>query len=151
MLINCVSVFRELSDSLPSDGDRFDCDVANSIIEAMDRALDSILRLQLDALELELKNLVDEVGRTNLLQDIEQTNAVFRKLGHSSSFHNFFLLPHIHGHLNDLTIVRKETLYRLENTIYELQNLSGGLTDQLRSILEEGMGNNMHLDGRRRR
>lgn len=58
MFINCVSVIRELSDSLPSDGDRFDCNAANRIIEAMYRALDSILTLQLAALELELRNLL---------------------------------------------------------------------------------------------
>ena len=154
MFINCVSVFRELSDSLLSEGDIFDCNAANSIIEGMDRALNSILTLQLAALELELelRNLVDEVGRTKLLQDIEQTNAVFEKLrGHSGRFHNFFLLPHIYERLDDLTIVRKETLYGIENTIYELQNLSDGLTNRLRFILEEGMGNNADLDCRRRR
>ena len=154
MFINCVSVFRELSESLPSDGDAFDCNAANRIIEAMDRALDSILTLQLGALELELKNLADEVGRTKLLQDIEQTNAIFEKLrGHSARFHNFFLLPHIYEPLNDLTIVRKNTIYELENAIYELQQLfrhSGHLTDRLRRLLEEGMGNNPDLDHRRR-
>jgi hypothetical protein len=152
MFINCVSVFRELSDSLLSEGDIFDCNAANSIIEGMDRALNSILTLQLAALELELRNLVDEVGRTKLLQDIEQTNAVFEKLRwHSGRFHNFFLLPHIYERLDDLTIVRKETLYGIEHTIYELQNLSNGLTGRLRFILEEGIGNNADLNGRRRR
>ena len=155
MFINCVSVFRELSESLPSDGDAFDCNAANRIIEAMHRALDSILTLQLGALELELKNLADEVGRTKLLQDIEQTNAIFEKLsGYSARFHNFFLLPHIYEPLNNLTIVRKKTIYELEDAIYGLQHLfrhSGQETDRLRFILEEGIENNADLDGRRRR
>ena len=163
MFINCDSVFRELSEDLPSEGDVFDCNAANRIIEAMDRALFSILTLQRDALELELNDLVGEVGRTKLMQEIEQTNAVFTKLSrHNGRFHNFFLLPHRGEPLHDLTIVRKDTLCELEYTLFELRDRSIELRDRssqlsddfmhrVWDILHQTMSNNADLNGRRRR
>ena len=126
---DCTPIFRELGDDfmrLPSQGEVFDCVAAERMFTLMGAALLRILALQRKSLTAMLDETSKEERNAEILVELERTTAIVDRLeSHQDRLHNFFLQPHLYDSLDDLTLVRKETLDQLNQQLTELCRFFG--------------------------